>query len=219
MNTMNSIKLERKHIEVICEVREYVCDAYDELELPANFDLVDAQEKKPKFVKDVMNWFTRRFIARDNDALEGFAIGTDPDVCEGIVARTDKVGVFCMVEINKLPEGMRLAKFVTKDLEDFVKTRDKKNGDNAFLTILNDDAKFIGGMNVWENNKSMNENMKRWKKERKAGNLVIKCKNNQEQIISGKTWYTCIVELDKEDYVYWFKSEENRNIVIDYVMN
>ena len=54
MNTMNSIKLERKHIEVICEVREYVCDAYDELELPANFDLVDAQEKKPKFVKEVM---------------------------------------------------------------------------------------------------------------------------------------------------------------------
>ena len=114
---------------------------------------------------------------------------------------------------------MRLAKIVKQDLEDFVKTRDKKNGDNAFVIILNDDAKFIDGMKVWENNKSMNENMKRWKKERKAGNLVIKCKNNQEQIISGKTWYTCIVELDKEDYVYWFKSEENRNIVIDYVMN
>lgn len=124
-----------------------------------------------------------------------------------------------MVEINKLPEGVRLAKLDRADLEDFVKTRDKKNGDNAFVTILNEDAKFIGGMKVWENNKSMNENMKRWKKERKAGNLVINCKNNQEEIISGKTWYTCIVELDKEDYVYWFKSEENRNIVIDYVMN
>ena len=81
----------------------------------------------------------------------------------------------------------------------------------------------------------MKGQMKDWRLQKKQGILTINTQNNKEYMISGKKWYTMViqdVDLEKNNIdplgfgvgyvvsgmIYWFSSKENRDSIVSYVM-
>ena len=91
---------------------------------------------------------------------------------------------------------------------------------------------------MWGNNEEMTDQMKVWKKQHADGDLTIYDANNQEFVISGKTFYTLTItpvsdgEAQQcgfdplgvgvrhlvDGYMYWFVHKANRDAVVKYVM-
>ena len=91
---------------------------------------------------------------------------------------------------------------------------------------------------MWGNNEEMTDQMKIWKQQHADGDLTIYDANNQEFVISGKTFYTLTLTPVKDGeaqqcgfdplgvgvkhlvdgYMYWFVHKANRDAVVKYVM-
>ena len=119
-------------------------------------------------------------------------------------------------------------------LENTVKDRDKKLKETFFFMHRKE------GQVCWANNDELLVEMRRWRKYRKDNILTISAENNGEYIISGRTYYTMVLQqLDADGevegigidplalglgvmvdgMVYWFISKANRDAVVKYVMN
>lgn len=236
----------RRKMQFYKDVRETVIRSWDGL----NFDEFvekDVEEKKPVFIKEYMNWLVRNYEssvehgtkqARSEffDKLKRLRVcqHTSGEIIAGIEEDGDLL-CCCFVVLKKKVEveGNKLhmldRKKQQKLLENIVADRKKKLGENCFTYHV------ALKMPNWLNNEMMNENMRRWRLQKKEGIINIDERNHREFEISGKKWYLLVIQDTKEEnnqidplafgvgylvsgMVYWFKSEENRNTVAKYVM-
>jgi len=213
-----------KMLKELNVIRESMSNAYDKLTLTKNFDEKDVQDKKPLFMKQVVNWLVRR-IQTPKD-WSGLSLKMDDGV---ISAKTEKFGTIVSIELKKSKFKMLVVKQQKKELERVVADRKKKNEETCFTFNVALDTP------MWLNNESITSDMKRWRIQKKEGVLTIKERNNREYEINGKKWYTMVIQdtVEKNNridplavgvgfivsgMVYWFKSEENRNTAVSYIM-
>ena len=236
----------RRKMQFYKDVRETVIRSWDGLKFD-EFVEKDVEEKKPVFIKEFMNWLVRNYEssvehgskeARSEffDKLRRLRVcqHTSGEIIAGIEDNGDILCCNFVVLKKKVEvEGNKLhmldRKTQQKLLENVVADRKKKNGENCFTYHV------ALKMPNWLNNEMMNENMKRWRLQKKEGIINIDERNHREFEISGKKWYLLVIKITKEEenqidplafgvgylvsgMVYWFKSEENRNTVANYVM-
>lgn len=90
---------------------------------------------------------------------------------------------------------------------------------------------------MWCDREPLNNEMRRWRKLKKKGDIVINKENNRTLERAGKKWYVLVIQSPDENkmpnicpfsvgafnflvsgYVYYFSSEKNRDMVYEYVM-
>jgi hypothetical protein len=135
---------------------------------------------------------------------------------------------------------MNTTMFYTKDMreavQDTIAGRQKSRGEIAFA--YHRQAKDT----MWINKDEMTEQMKIWRKQKKAGDLHLNPKNNRTKVIGGKTWYIFVVQegpdpehikpigidpigfgFDEgmflvDGMIYAFKDVRNRDMTYEYIM-
>lgn len=234
-------KLRRK-MKALKAIREMIGLSWDGLNFD-EYDEKDVEEKKPVFIKEFMNWYIRNDEASEKhgtqqardeffDKLKRLRVCQHDGRGEIIAGIEDDGDILCcnfVVLKKKVEVEVIDSKKQKKVLENVVADRQKKRGENCFTYNI--------GLKTptWLNNEIMTENMKRWRRQKKEGILNIDERNYREFEISGKKWYLLVIQATKEEnnqidplafgvgylvtgLVYWFKSEENRNTVANYVM-
>ena len=213
-----------KMLKELNVIREDFSNAYDKLTDAKNYDEKDVQDKKPLFMKQVVNWLVRR-IQTPKD-WSGLSLKMEDGVMN---ATTEKFGTIASIQFKKSKFKMLVCKQQKKELERVVADRNKKNGETCFTFNVALDTP------MWLNNESITSDMKRWRIQKKEGVLTIDERNNREYEINGKKWYTMVIQdtIEKNNridplavgvgfmvsgMVYWFKSEENRNTAVSYIM-
>ena len=237
-NKMNSTLKEimKYKLLLLKNSRQQMNVIYDNMDFEG-YDEKDAKKKKSGFITDVMNWYVRNL---DKDCLKAarkeeinldelrslnFAVN---DAEETLTASTGS-GIIASIQLKKAKYTMLSRQKQYKKLEYIVSQRQKKNGENFFTYHV------ARKTPSWGNNEDMKGQMKDWRLQKKQGILTINTQNNREFMISGKKWYTMViqdVDLEKNNIdplgfgvgfvvsgmIYWFSSKQNRDSVISYVM-
>jgi hypothetical protein len=124
------------------------------------------------------------------------------------------------------------SKQIKKDMEWVI--NDKRKGEIGFTFI-----RHIGDYSFY-NREQMNEQMREWRKDVKAGKIVIDERNHRSPTICGKQFHTLVLQSADLDanpmnidriglafddgcflvsgYIYCFKTLANRDSVFKYVM-
>ena len=228
------------------DVRENIIQSWDGLNFD-KFDEKDVEEKKPVFIKKFMNWLVRNYESSEKHGKQARSEFFDKlkrlRVCQHdkngeIIAGIEDNGdiLCCCFVVLKKKVQVEGNKHYSLDIKKWravlgtvLADRKKKNGENCFTYHI------AAKSPCWYNNEIMNENMKRWRLQKKEGIIIIDERNHHEFEVSGKKWYVLVIQQTKEEnnqmdplafgvgylvagMVYWFASEENRNTVAKYVM-
>ena len=237
----------RRKMQFYKDIRETVIRSWDGLDFD-EFVEKDVEEKKPVFIKEFMNWLVRNYEssvehgtkqARSEffDKLKRLRVCQHDKSGEIIAGIEDNGDILCCCfVVLKKKVQVEGNKHYSLDIKKWravlgtvVADRKKKNGENCFTYHI------AAKSPCWYNNEIMNENMKRWRLQKKEGIIIIDERNHHEFEVSGKKWYVLVIQQTKEEnnqmdplafgvgylvagMVYWFASEENRNTVAKYVM-
>jgi hypothetical protein len=117
---------------------------------------------------------------------------------------------------------------INAHVKDAIAGRDKSRNEIAFSFIQNERG--IG----WLSKSEVTQEMKRWKKMRKQGELQIYKANNRTVQIQGETWFMMCLTVDTNydpialmglddqgiimsGFCYFFKHEANRDMTANYI--
>ena len=224
-------------LQLFKSIRHQMNGVYDKMDFEG-YDEKDAKKKKSGFITDVMNWFARNLekdclkierkeeINLDEIRNLNFAVN---DAEETLTASSARSGIIASIQLKKEKYTTLSRQKQYKKLENIVSQRQKKNGENFFTYHVSRKCP------SWGNNEDMKGQMKDWRLQKKQGILTINTQNNKEFMISGKKWYTMViqdVDLEKNNIdplgfgfgyvvsgmIYWFSSKENRDSIVSYVM-